>query len=132
LFGGHSSDDTRSENGQIENATTGKLPASATVPLLTSEILGRIDHLVSAAGSGAKLLLYIAKNSSDGFGPLKSVLGGICAIFDQYEVRPEKPVFRVGWSLHASAENTCCEEEDRGGPLSGGRGGRVVRHPNER
>jgi hypothetical protein len=41
---------------------------------------------MSAAGSGAKILLYIAKESADVFGPLKSVLGGIYAICDQYEV----------------------------------------------
>jgi len=41
---------------------------------------------MSVAGSGAEILLQIAKESADAFGPLKSLLGGICAICDQYGV----------------------------------------------
>ena len=43
--------------------------------------------LISAAISGAKIALDIAKESADAFGPLKSVLGGIAAILKHCEVR---------------------------------------------
>ena len=39
---------------------------------------------------GAKILLNIAKESSDWFPPLKSALGGICELINHYEVL-------VGW-----------------------------------
>jgi len=35
---------------------------------------------------GAKILLDIAKESSDWFAPLKSALGGVCALIKHYEV----------------------------------------------
>ena len=35
---------------------------------------------------GAKILLDIAKESSDWFGPLKSALGGVNALIKHYEV----------------------------------------------
>ena len=43
--------------------------------------------LISAAISGAKIALDIAKESADALGPLKSVLGGIAAILKHCEVR---------------------------------------------
>ena len=38
---------------------------------------------------GAKILLDIAKESSDWFPPLKSALGGLCALIKHYEVLVE-------------------------------------------
>ena len=38
------------------------------------------------AVDGAKILLDIAKESSDWFPPLKSALGGVCALVKHYEV----------------------------------------------
>ena len=35
---------------------------------------------------GAKILLGIAKESADWFGPLKSALGGVSALIKHYEV----------------------------------------------
>jgi len=40
----------------------------------------------SAASATAKLFLRAAKESSDAFPPLKSVVGGLCFILDNYEV----------------------------------------------
>ena len=39
---------------------------------------------------GTKILLDIAKESSDWFVPLKSVLGGVCALVKHYEVIVER------------------------------------------
>jgi len=57
-------------------------------------IVARVD-LVSAATSGAKILLHIANESADVFSPLKSVLGAICAICDQYEVCLRTPALNA-------------------------------------
>lgn len=40
----------------------------------------------SAASTTAKLLLRGTKESADAFPPLKSVVGGLCFILDNYEV----------------------------------------------
>ena len=42
----------------------------------------------STASSTAKLLLHLARDSADAFGPLKSVTGGLCAILQNFEVCP--------------------------------------------
>jgi len=60
--------------------------------------VARVD-LVSAATSGAKILLHIANESADVFAPLKSVLGGICAVLDQYEVCLRRPVLNDVYSI---------------------------------
>jgi len=57
-------------------------------------IVARVD-LVSAATSGAKILLHVANESADVFAPLKSVLGGICAVCDQYEVCLRTPTLNA-------------------------------------
>lgn len=85
-------DDTRRKDEHSEPPSS-----SGSIVLLESSPAksctpGKVD-LVSVAGSGAKILLRIAKESSDVFSPLKSVLGGISVICDQYEVRPGTPVF---------------------------------------
>ena len=41
---------------------------------------------------GAKILLDIAKESSDWFAPLKSALGGVCALIKHYEVTVERMI----------------------------------------
>ena len=41
----------------------------------------------STVPATAKLILRTVKESSDAFPPLKSVVGGLCAILDNYEVR---------------------------------------------
>ena len=41
---------------------------------------------------GANILLDIAKESSDWFPPLKSALGGVCALAKHYEVITEQVV----------------------------------------
>ena len=40
----------------------------------------------SATSATAKLLLRAAKESADAFPPLKSAVGGLCFILDNYEV----------------------------------------------
>ena len=42
---------------------------------------------------GVKILLDIAKESSDAFPPLKSALGGVTALIAHYEVRLFHTVF---------------------------------------
>ena len=90
-FEKRSTDDTRRGT---EPSSNGKLTISPESPRPKYRVAGQVD-LISAAGSGAKILLNIAKESADAFGPLKSVLGGICAIYDQYEVCFRTPVSRV-------------------------------------
>ena len=51
-------------------------------PLTTWTLLAREQRVAD----GAKILLDIAKESSDWFAPLKSVLGGVCALVKHYEV----------------------------------------------
>ena len=41
----------------------------------------------SSASSSAKLVLRAVRDSSDAFGPLKSVAGGLCFILENCEVR---------------------------------------------
>ena len=81
-----STDSTRRENVRSEPPSNGELIVSLEErPLSEFCIAGQVD-LISVAGSGAKILLHIVKESADVFTPLKSVLGGICAICEQYEV----------------------------------------------
>lgn len=90
-FEEYSTNDTRKENEgtkALSNCELNVLSQSPLPKFCTAD-------LISAAGSGAKILLRIAKESADVFGPLKSVLGGVCAIYDQYEVCPRPPVSRV-------------------------------------
>lgn len=93
-FEKRSADGARSENERAEPSSNCKLTVPSGSPCSQSRIAGQVDF-VSAVGSGAKILLNIAKESADAFGPLKSVLGGICAIYDQYEVCFRTPVSRV-------------------------------------
>lgn len=89
-----STEDARRESGRSESSSDRKLPVSLESPLSKFCIAARVD-LISVVGSGAKILLNIAKDSSDVFTPLKSVLGGISAICDQYEVRLRTSVLSV-------------------------------------
>ena len=91
LFEKRSADDTRSGT---ESSSSGKLTISSESPRPQFRVAGQVD-LISAAGSGAKILLNIAKESADAFGPLKSVLGGIYAVCNQYEVCFRTPVPRL-------------------------------------
>ena len=97
-FEKRSTDNIRRENEQFKSKSPsdGKLTVSSESPLPRFRTIptGQVD-LLSAAGSSARILLYIAKESADAFGPLKSVLGGISAICDQYEVCFRTPVLRV-------------------------------------
>jgi len=43
--------------------------------------------MVQRGVNGVKILLDIAKESSDWFPPLKSALGGVSAVIKHYEVR---------------------------------------------
>lgn len=90
-FEKRSTDDTRRGT---EPSSNGRLTISPESPRSKFRVAGQVD-LISAAGSGAKILLNIAKESADAFGPLKSVLGGISAICNQYEVCFRTPVPRV-------------------------------------
>ena len=45
---------------------------------------------------GTKILLDIAKESSDWFAPLKCVLGGVCAVVKHYEVILEHTIVLHG------------------------------------
>jgi hypothetical protein len=51
---------------------------------------------------GAKILLDIAKESSDWFPPLKSALGGVGALVKHYEVRVER--VGVAYNLHGRSQ----------------------------
>ena len=59
---------------------------------MDSTILSRIFQRIGVLAKrqrivdGAKILLDIAKESSDSFGPLKSALGGVSALIKHYEV----------------------------------------------
>ena len=46
----------------------------------------RFGLLKSTTSATAKLLLRAAKESADAFPPLKSAVGGLCFILDNYEV----------------------------------------------
>ena len=46
----------------------------------------KFELLKSTASATAKLLLRATKESADAFPPLKSVVGGLCFILDNYEV----------------------------------------------
>ena len=89
-----SADGARSENERAKPSSNGKLTVPSGSPRPQFRIVDQVDF-ISAAGSGAKILLNIAKESADVCGPLKSVLGGICAVYDQYEVCFRTPVSRV-------------------------------------
>lgn len=94
-FAKRSTDNTGNENGRAESSSNGKLTVSSGSPHPQFRTAaGQVD-LISVVGSGAKILLNIAKESADVFGPLKSVLSGISAICDQYEVCSRTPVSRV-------------------------------------
>jgi hypothetical protein len=41
----------------------------------------------STFGSGARVVLEIARDSADAFAPLKSVLGGLCTFVKHFDVR---------------------------------------------
>jgi len=84
-FEKRSANDTRRENERVRPLSNSRFTVTSVFPLPNLRIAAQVD-LVSAVGSGAKILLHIAKESADVFTPLKSVLGGICAICDQYEV----------------------------------------------
>jgi len=47
----------------------------------------KFEQWKSTASATAKLLLRAAKESADAFPPLKSTVGGLCFILDNYEVR---------------------------------------------
>ena len=51
-------------------------------PLTTWALLAKKQRVAD----GTKILLDIVKESSDWFSPLKSVLGGVCALVKHYEV----------------------------------------------
>ena len=59
----------------------------SSVPILES---GAMDenksNLASLASSGARFILNGIKESADAFGPLKSVVGGLCFILDNCQV----------------------------------------------
>ena len=58
----------------------------------------------------AKILLEIAKESSDWCTPLKSVLGGVSALVKQYEVRIER--MGAAHNSHTLAAIRRCQGED--------------------
>jgi hypothetical protein len=47
---------------------------------------GRLPAKRQKITDGANILLDIVKESSDWFGPLKSAVGGVCALIKHYEV----------------------------------------------
>ena len=49
----------------------------------------------STASATAKLFLRGVRDSSDAFGPLKSVAGGLCFILENCEVRPSFHAYRL-------------------------------------
>ena len=55
-------------------------------PLITWTLIAKRQRVAD----GTKILLDIAKESSDWFAPLKSVLGGVCALVKHYEVIVER------------------------------------------
>ena len=55
---------------------------SGESPLTACSLLAKRQRVAD----GAKILLDIAKESSDWFAPLKSVLGGVCALIKHIEV----------------------------------------------
>ena len=57
-------------------------------PNTTSE---KKSNWESTASATAKLLLREVRDSTDAFGPLKSVAGGLCSILEDCEVRPSSP-----------------------------------------
>ena len=59
--------------------------------LSSSKLLDRLNLTVKRrrVADGAKILLDIAKESSDWFSPLKSALGGVNALIKHYEVSIE-------------------------------------------
>ena len=61
------------------------LNTSGTSPLTTRRILAKKQRVTE----GIKILLDIAKESSDWFPPLKSALGGVSALVKHYEVLVE-------------------------------------------
>jgi hypothetical protein len=71
------------------------------VSILTTRRLLVNRHRVA---DGAKILLDIAKESSDWFPPLKSVLGGVSALIKHYEVWVERMV--VTHNLHERSQES--------------------------
>ena len=53
-------------------------------PLITRTLPAKKN--IERVADGTKILLDIAKESSDWFPPLKSALGGVCALVKHYEV----------------------------------------------
>ena len=65
----------------------------------------------STASSSAKLVLRAVRDSSDAFGPLKSVAGGLCFILENCEVRypPYKPSVTLTFPKRTKANEQAIE-----------------------
>lgn len=90
-FEKRSTDHTHGGNEPSESSPDGKPVVHLEPPPSKPCIASQVDW-VSVAGSGAKILLQIAKDSTDVFAPLKSLLSAIYAVCDQYEVCLRTPV----------------------------------------
>ena len=71
-------------NPNIQDQVQDALRSSQGEPNATHE--NKFELWKSAASATAKLFLRAAKESADAFPPLKSVVGGLCFILDNYEV----------------------------------------------
>ena len=66
----------------------GNEPSAGDESVGSSAVMGENEsNWKSTASASAKLLLRGVSNSSDAFGPLKSVAGGLCFILENCEVR---------------------------------------------
>ena len=68
-------------------------------PLIAWAVLAKRQRVAE----GTKILLDIAKESSDWFAPLKSALGGVCALVKHYEVNFEWT--RLTWTTDAGGRS---------------------------
>ena len=68
----------------IPNQVQGALSSGQVEQNATDENI--FELWKSTASATAKLLLHAAKESADAFPPLKSAVGGLCFILDNYEV----------------------------------------------
>ena len=71
-------------NPIIPNRIQGALSSDQGEPNVTDEI--NFERWKSTVSATAKLFLQGAKEAADAFPPLKSVIGGLCFILDNFEV----------------------------------------------
>ena len=89
IFPSHKADrpSDSDEHRSVSNGAENTNPESSDPVIGPSAVNENKSKLKSLASSGAKLILRGVRESSDAFGPLKSVAGGLCFILDNCEVR---------------------------------------------